>query len=278
MVRAFFALLMVTFLWGSTFPFIKMAVNGESVYLYLSLRFWLAGILSMFLWKKHSLKYGLIIGIFISLGQITQTIGLTLTTASKSGFITSLYIVLVPVFAYLIEKEKPTLMQIIAFPISILGSYFLSGGVKGFNVGDILTVLCAVFYALSVVYITKYSKIVPESSLLSYQFIAVAIMNTALAFTSPGGKVSIPLILVVIYTAVFSTIIATLFQSKYQKILGNNMSAFVFIGEPIFAAFFAFLILKETLSVKQFLGASIMIISLIIGTIPSKNKEKITPI
>ncbi|OQY08987.1 MAG: hypothetical protein B6I29_04365 [Marinitoga sp. 4572_148] len=272
MFKAYFLLILVTFVWGSTFPLVKVTVGGDDVYIFLAMRFAIASLLSFLIWKKQNFKYGAIIGLFIALGFITQTIGLTLTTASKSGFITSLYIILTPLFSYLVEKEKPHINHIVALPLAAIGSYFLSGGIHGINSGDILTFICAVAFALSMVYITKYSKIVEETSLLGYQFLIVAVLNGALAFTKPI-HITLPMIGTAIFTAVFASTLATLIQLKYQKVVSTNTTAFIFVGEPIFAMLSAYIFLGETMTTQQIIGAFVLLSALIIASVRFGIKE-----
>ncbi|HDM70396.1 MAG TPA: EamA/RhaT family transporter, partial [Thermotogales bacterium] len=106
MKRAFFSMLILTIIWGSTFPLQKIVLVGISPFIYNSMRFSLASILSYLIWGFGSIKYGAILGLFLSCGYITQIWGLTMTTASKSGFITSLYVVLVPLISYFLERKK----------------------------------------------------------------------------------------------------------------------------------------------------------------------------
>ncbi len=98
--------------------------------------FFIAGMFSFIIWRKQSFKYGMILGVILGLGHALQTYGINFTDASKSGFITSLYIPFTPIISFLIEKEKPNLIQWICFPLSLLGSYMLFGGISGFNFGD----------------------------------------------------------------------------------------------------------------------------------------------
>ncbi|SHE36872.1 EamA-like transporter family protein [Marinitoga hydrogenitolerans DSM 16785] len=272
MVKAYFLLILVTFIWGSTFPLVKMNVGSNDVYIFLTMRFAIASLLSFLIWKKQSFKHGVIIGIFIALGFITQTIGLTLTTASKSGFITSLYIIMVPFFSYLIEKEKAHMNHIIALPLAAIGSYLLSGGISGFNLGDFLTVICAIAFALSMVYITKYSKVEKETSLLGYQFLIVAVLNGILSFTKPI-HITWSMFGTAMFTALFATIFATLIQLKYQKVVSTNTTAFIFVGEPIFAMLSAYIFLGERMNTQQIIGALILLSALIIASVKFGIKE-----
>lgn len=264
--KAVFWLLSVTIVWGSTFPLQKIALDGVSPLVYVSLRFWVAFIFSFIIWKKRNFKYAFILGLILSVGYITQTWGLKLTTASKNGFITSLYIPMVPLFSYLLEKEKVNKFQFIGFMLSPIGFYMISGGMSGVNLGDFLTLICAISFALHIVLITIYSKKVEETSLLSYQFLTVALVNTLLSFKSNWNLTQTALG-VAIYTGIAASVLVILVQLKYQKIVGSNTTALIFSGEPVFASIFSYFLLGEKLSTFQLSGAILLIIAVIMASI-----------
>ncbi|HBT51480.1 MAG TPA: EamA/RhaT family transporter [Petrotoga sp.] len=265
LIRAFLWLLLVTVIWGSTFPIHKVVLTDLQTLPYLFIRFGIAAVLSFLIWKKHSFKYGATLGIILGLAHALQTYGINFTDASKSGFITSLYIPFTPIISYLIEKEKPNFIQWLCFPLSLLGSYMLFGGVSGFNFGDFLTLLGAVLFAVHIVIITKFSKVVEETSLLAYQFLFAAIINLSMSFNS-SWKLGTPIWLTVIYTAILATIVVNFLQVRYQKVIGSNSTVLIFIGEPIFASLFSFVFLGERFSGLQIAGASIMIGVIILTT------------
>ncbi|MDI3473580.1 MAG: hypothetical protein PWQ20_1598 [Thermotogaceae bacterium] len=264
--KAVFWLLAITIVWGSTFPLQKIALVDVSPLVYISLRFWIAFLFSFFLWKKRNFKYAFILGLVLSIGYITQTWGLKLTTASKSGFITSLYIPLVPFFSYMFEREKVTKLQFLGFVLSMIGFYMISGGIDGINVGDFLTLICAVSFALHIVLITVYSKKVEETSLLSYQFLTVAVINTLLSLNS-NWNLTVMAVSVGIYTGIAASVLVILVQLKYQKIVGSNATALIFSGEPVFASIFSYYFLNERLSEFQFAGAVLLIIAVILASL-----------
>lgn len=272
MKKAYFWLILITIVWGTTFPLQKLALNGISTSTYISLRFWIASIVSFVVWRKHSFKYGVILGLVFAGSFIAQTYGLSLTTASKNGFITSLYIIMVPFFSYMIEKEKPSVFQYFGFPMALLGSYFMAGGLSGFNLGDLLTFISAVGYAVHIVLLTIISKKVDETSILSFQFLTVAVITTFMSIGS-GVQYNYLSVSVAAYTAIFATVIATFLQARYQKVVSSNTAALIFVGEPIFSAFFSFLILKEQLSSRQFFGAAILIGALVFASFRKKQQQ-----
>ncbi|MDK2886100.1 MAG: hypothetical protein PWP54_658 [Thermosipho sp. (in: thermotogales)] len=263
-------LLLVTIIWGLTFPIQKLILPEISPFVYNALRFWIATFFSFFFFGKGN-KYGFFLGIILGFAYATQTWGLSITTSSKSGFITAFYIVLIPIFSYFIEKEKPSVFQISGFFIAMIGEYFLSGGINNFNFGDFLTIICAILYALHVVLITHYSKITEEKHLLTSQFLTVAIINSLLGINS-SWKITFNAVSVATFTAVFATIYALIAQIKYQKIVGSNTSALIFVGEPLFATIFSILILSEHLTKFQFIGVILTTFALILAVFQSKKR------
>lgn len=264
--KAVTALMTAAAIQGSTFPLQKMALSGVSPFIFNSLRFGLAALVSIFLFGKGRTYKGIILGTILSAGYISQTWGLTLTDASKSGFIVSLYTVLIPVFSYILEKERITIAQGFAFALSVAGSYLLSGGIEGFNLGDLLMVGCAISFALHIVLITKFSKQVPESDLLFPQFFTVALTNAVLGMK---GKWILPLssYLVIIYSALLATVLGIYLQLKFQKSVGSNRTGLIFLMLPISSTIFSYLILGESFSRPQWIGASIILVAMMMSSL-----------
>ncbi len=262
-MKAIISLFLVTAIWGTTFPLQKMVLEGVSPFIFNALRFGIASVVVFALGGKQHFKYGVILGLFMAVGYVTQTWGLSLTTASKSGFITSLYIIIVPILTFFFDRERVSRIQLIGFVLAFVGSYFISGGLDGFSAGDFLTLICSVAFAFHVVWITRISRKVSEKALLGWQFAVVAVINSFIGATS-SWSVPIQAWLVALYCAVLASILAVFWQLKYQKSIGTNTSALIFVGEPIFAALFAFFILGETLTGSQSLGAAFLTVALIL--------------
>lgn len=270
MRKAIFLLLTVTFIWGLTFPIQKIALQGINPFFYNCLRFLTAFLLTVaFFRKKPSWKNGLILGFFLGIAYAAQTSGLKITTSTKSGFITSLYIPFVPFFSYLIEKNKPTLSQIISFFVSIVGLYMLNDPSKDpFNFGDFLTIICAVAFAIHVVLITHFTETNDdEITLLAPQFLLTSGINFALTPLGSSLKMNLAALYTLLFTAFFATIFAVWVQLKFQKFVGSNVSALIYVGEPVFAALFSFIILSEKMSLIQFAGIILLIFAMIMGAI-----------
>ena len=259
-------LIVITAIWGITFPIQKLVLQGASPFVYNAVRFWMASLMAFLVFGRGSFKCGIVLGLVLAISYAAQTWGLSITHATKSGFITSLYIVIIPVFAYLMEKEKPSRMQMLGFFLALVGLYLISGGGRGFNAGDLLTVGCAVGFALHVVLVTKFSKIFKESDLVFSQCLSVAAINSLFGL-GDRWRLSAQAIVIALFAAFFATVYTLWIQLKYQKELGNNFTAMIYLFEPIFAYFFSWLILGERLSAFQLLGCALMILAIVLSSL-----------
>ncbi len=273
------ALLLNTLIWGGTFVIIKNALQDVSPMLFVSIRFTLAALIIFpFLFKilkktnKAALFAGFILGVIYFLGFATQTIGLNYTTATKSAFITGTFIIFTPIFQLIIEKRMPKKGNIIGIILVLIGLMFLSSRGSSFfdifkeigsnfNLGDFFTLICAIFFALYIVYIDIYTKRHDFKPLVFMQIAVTGISGIifsvllsltnieTIKFTFNGN-----LIFAVLYTALLATIITTTLQTKFQKEVSPTKAGIIFSFEPIFSAVFAFFVLSEKISNFGLLG------------------------
>ncbi len=281
-------LIIVTLLWGATFVIVKDAIQEISPLLFITIRFVIAGIILFpFMLKKSfdkkSVLSGILLGVLLFLGFALQTVGLKYTAATKSGFLTGTAVILVPVLQFLIEKRPPKKGVIIGAIVVMLGVTFLSSGGSSvltllsdfgtnFNFGDGLTLLCAIFFALYIIYIDMETTKYDFGILLFLQIVTVAFLGIIFSFLfNQIGieeiKISISnkSLFAVFYTSVFATLITTALQTKYQKNVTPAKAGIIFAFEPLFAAIFAFFLLDEKLSNFGYIGAALIILGLIIS-------------
>jgi len=289
------ALLLTTLLWGVTFVIIKTALTDVSPLLFVSLRFSLAAIvilpfIIMTIKKAPStaLIAGVILGILNFAGFATQTIGLNFTTATKSGFITGTFIIFTPIFQFILEKRLPPKKNVIGIILVLSGLIFLSSKGssffdifseigKNFNIGDFFTLLCAIAFALYIVYLDIVSHRCDYKMLVFVQIAVTGLLGWLFVFVlSATGLETISfslngmVIFTVVYTAIFATIVATTLQTKYQKVVTPTKAAIIFSLEPIFASLFAFLIIGEKLSGFGFIGCIFIFTGLLVSELPGK--------
>ncbi|GAB4134457.1 MAG: DMT family transporter [Ignavibacteriales bacterium] len=281
-------LLMITVLWGATFTIVKQSLRDASPIFFITLRFSVAFILLIpFLFKKRNLfnlssaKAGAILGLLLFFSFAAQTIGLKFTTATKSGFLTGTLVVLIPVFQLLIEKKKPSAWAIFGVILVFIGIIFLSSGGnsiftflsdlgKNFNYGDFLTLICAILFAVHVVYLDIFSRRENIFVLFSLQIGVTAffgflfsIFFNLINFETISFNLSRNLLLGILYTSIFATIITTALQTKYQQYVSPTNAGLIYSFEPIFAAVIAFFALNEKITNFGLIGCVLIFLGLI---------------
>ena len=156
-------LILTTIIWGSSFVVMKNSVDLISPCYLLALRFTVAALcmLGVF-WPqnkgmgKKDIQYGVILGVFLFTSYVFQTYGLKHTTASKNAFITTLYVMIVPFLHWVFNGKKPLGKNILAAVLAVIGLALLSlEGDLGINLGDLLTLICGVFFAVHIVFIDR---------------------------------------------------------------------------------------------------------------------------
>jgi drug/metabolite transporter (DMT)-like permease len=240
----------------------KDAIERQSVNSFLFSRFSLA-VLVMFLIKPSVLKSinrevlqkGFIAGLFLAAGYILQTLGLALTGAAITGFITGLYIVATPLLAALILKERITRFTWACVGIATVGLAFLS--LKGWSLGfgEFLVFLCAIAFAAHIIALSRWSNGLDAYAMTIVQLATCALATGVISFAQgyeapPDATVW----WVVIYTAVFSTAIAFVVQTWSQAHMTATKVAVILTMEVVFAALFAVLLGGETLSLRALIG------------------------
>ncbi|MHB8338281.1 MAG: DMT family transporter [Ignavibacteriaceae bacterium] len=289
------SLLFITIIWGATFVIIKGALSEITPMLFIAVRFTLAAVLlfpfffrSVLNSSKETIKDGLILGVIYFLGFATQTIGLQYTTATKSAFITGTFVLFTPIFQLIFEKKIPGKGNLIGILFVILGLIFLSSKGEnaldvfseigsGFNIGDFFTLICAVFFAMYLVYLDISSKKHDYKPLVFIQISLTGLLGIISAlFVSATGMqaekliINSSLIFAIIYTSVFATIIASTIQTKFQKVVTPTKAGIILSFEPIFSAIFAFFILTEKISNFAALGCILIFLGLLVAEIFDK--------
>ncbi len=268
-------LIIVTLIWGGTFVVIKGALDDASPLFFVWVRFAIAVLIltpcmltRLQGFTKPVIKSGIILGAIMFLGFSTQTMGLQYTTASKSGFITGLAVVFTPLLQMLIGKRMPRPGNLIGVVLVVIGLYLLTSPAgASFNVGDALTLACAFFFALYIVYIDVFSKKFSIIHLVYLQILTVMVLSFIFAggFETIRFNLTGNLLFALAYTALLATIINTYLQTEYQRYSTPTRAAIIFTLEPVFAALLAFLILHEILGLQGVIGGAVIVTGLIVS-------------
>ncbi|MBK7141707.1 MAG: EamA family transporter [bacterium] len=270
-------------IWGTTFVIVKSALTGVDAVTMVGYRFLIAGglLLGYLLIKRKPIlpnfREGFFLAIILWTLYVTQTVGLNYTTASNSGFITGLFVLWVPVFLVTLFRRRPTVMEIIASVISLVGLWILTGGLKEVNIGDLLTIVASMAYALHLLLSDKYIKAgVDPIAISCQQFLLVGLGSIAMtAITGRSFDVTTNAAWgAIIFLALFPTLSAFVIQMFAQRHTSPLRVSLIFALEPVFAAAAAWTVGGEQFTMHSGIGGACIVIGLALSGIQLPNKSK----
>lgn len=228
-------------------------------------------------YKKQTLISGVLCGVIIVFANTAQQIGLVSTSAGKSGFITALYVLLVPVFGFLIFKKKPRNVEIVGVLVGTFGLYLLCmNGKFTLEKGDIYLLACAILFAFYILAVDYYANKTDSIRLSFIQFAVAAVVLTIAAFIieRPTWSQIRPAMAGIIYCGVFSGGLGYTCQIIGQKFAEPTEASLIMCLESVFSVIFGWLFLKEALSARELCGCIIMFAAIIAVQLPSKGQTE----
>ncbi|HZJ77532.1 MAG TPA: DMT family transporter [Clostridia bacterium] len=276
-VAAGFGLLLTAMIWGFAFVVVKNSLNTMPPIYMLAIRFSIAVLgLCLVFHKKlkqinlELIKMGAIPGAILFLGFMTQTIGCQYTTAGKNAFLTAVYVVMVPFFNFMINRQKPDKFSVAAGFVAIVGIGLISlNGNLSINVGDVLTLICGVFFAIHIVFIERY---ITDNDPIVLVIIQMATAGLLSWLTAPVFEGSFPvevfdlkMVASMLYLSIFSTMVAYLLQTIGQKYTPAPITALLLSMEAVFGVVFSAIFLKEIITIKMFFGCAILLFAIVMA-------------
>jgi len=282
------AILGCCLIWGTTFTVVKDVSKSIDPFLLSGLRNLIATLvlfayfISTKKWKnlldKDSLKSGLVLGIFLGVIYISQTIGIIFTSANHSAFITCSAVIMVPIILFLFGWEKFNRKQTLSIIMVAIGLVLLTlkDGLSGFNLGDMITlaaaVICAMHIVISGLYVRKYNFL----ALIFYQFFFaglvsfVGLFSKQFLYNFPPIFFENEAIFNVLYLGLLGTLFCYFVTVWGQKHISTTYVALIFSLEPLFASVTNYIILNEVFTKKEFIGAIIIFVGILLYSVPKK--------
>lgn len=282
-------LILTAAIWGFAFVVVKDSVDTIPPVYMVSIRYTIAAVLLGFVlipqFKKLNRYYwihGAVTGLMLALGYITQTIGCKYTTAGKNAFLTTIYVILIPLISWPLNKKRPHFVVFLSAVMALVGIGLLAlrneGGVLGFNVGDILTLICGLFYALHIIFTAKFSQDKNPLILTWIQFIVAAVFSWAV---SPliDGSFSVALlkssrvIFSMLYLGIFSSLVAFLLQNICLKYMESSLASLFLSLESVFGVIFSTIFLRERMTLVMIIGCVLIFAAITIADQFHENKQ-----
>lgn len=283
-------LLICAVFWGTTFVAQALGSDYLGAYTYNAFRFLIAGVILIVITLirkkvnkdklilihtenkslKYILIYSVLVGITLFLGATFQQLGITLTKSSlKSGFISTIYIVLVPVVGLIFKKKlKPVIIPLIL--VALIGSFLIAINEKfELETGDILTLICALFFALQIVFIDHITPHIDSILLTAIEFIVAGIISLVVSLCTETITLNniINALPSVMYAAIFSGCISYTLQIEGQKYTQPTLASMIMSLESVFAMLSGVIFLGEKLTLNVLIGSLLIFGSIIVAQI-----------
>ena len=280
---AMLALVAVAAAWGGAFVTMKDSIAREPFYDFLATRFLIATVL-MVVAKPRVIKQidrdllrkGVILGLLLSFGYITQTIGLKVTTAAITGFITGLYVICTPILAWLLFGHRASKRIIFGVVLATIALGFISINNFSIEVGQIWVIACAVLFAAHIVGLGVWSPGKDTYALTVVQLATVSLVCSVGALIDVPGYQPPPdggVWFAVLFCAIFATAVAFWVQTWAQSMMDSSRVAIILTLEVLFTALLAVGVGQETLALKTVVGGGIMVAAMLIVEWPSRDND-----
>lgn len=285
-------LLAITILWGGTFAVVKTAMVDVSPSMFVLLRFAIATVVALALWPRSlrsidrdTMSKGLALGVLYGVGFLLQTIGLTMTSASSSAFITGTMVVFVPLVHRVVDGARIRPNHVFSIILVLIGLWlFTSPESQGVNLGDVLTLFSAILWAVYLTYIDVWTTEMREdthrqNALVVLQFVATVILSgIGVGFdVSQGTSVHVTfdreLVLGLIYCGIFASVIPTFVQTRFQQYTHPVRAGVIYAIEPLAASFIAWVAINEQFSVRQLISGGVLLAAIVLPDIIASRRE-----
>ena len=275
-------LVLTAFIWGTGFVVMKNTLDSVPPGAIIAIRYSIASVLTAIMFRKHlkglergDVFRGAIVGLLLAGAYIVQTIGLSMTTAGKNAFLTTVYVLLVPFGCYLVFREKLGKRNFIAAAMMLagIGCLSLDGESGGLNLGDLLTLVCGVLFAAHIMAVERCQKKTNTYALIVLQFAFAAVialvyslifereMELSVNMSMAGG---------LFYLSVFSTTGAMSLQNIGQSMAPASHAAILLSLESVFGALASCLLLGEVLTPTMLAGFAIIFLALVVNSVKGK--------
>lgn len=286
-VRANFLLLFSSFIWGSAFVAQRVGMEHIGPFTFNAVRMLVAGVALSFVVfilrktnkldakpgsysKKALYAGGFFCGGVLFFASSFQQAGLMFTTAGKAGFITTLYIIIVPVLGLFLKKKVGAKVWFSVL-LGLTGLFFLSFVENmQLNLGDVLMLFCAVGYAVHIIVVDHFATKADSVKLSCFQFFVAAFFSCIVMFVFESPDITNILIswLPIIYVGVLSGALGFTLQIIAQKDTSPAVAALLMSFEAVFAALTGFVILSEVLTPRELIGCFLMFFAIVLAQMP----------
>ncbi|MGX7395487.1 DMT family transporter [Carnobacterium mobile] len=273
-------LLLVTIIWGSGYVVSEVALDVLDPYQLMAGRFLVAFTATILLFfnklkniTKKTFFRGSLLGLVLYLAFVFQTVGLQYTTPSKNAFLTAINVVLVPFIGLFLYKNKISFRAYVGAFLSIFGIGLLSlNGFNGFNVGDGLTLIGAVFFSFQIILTSRLVRTENIFAIMIVQMGTAALCGLLVIFFrgDPLPALTITGSFCVLYLGILCTMFGFMLQTAAQRFTADTETAIILSMESLWGMLFSMLLLHEKVTFQMALGAALILTGVLVSEVDFK--------
>lgn len=285
-------LLLTAMIWGAAFVAQSVGLSYVGPFTLNSVRFLIAGVFLLPcipLLRRAGLRPdasgsprelllgSLVCGVLLAVASSLQQIGIAYTTVSKAGFITALYVILVPILGLFLGKKVRPLVWFCVV-LSVAGLYLLCmAGPAAIGSGDLLVLLCALVFSLHILAIDHFSRRVDSLKLSCLQFLICGALcaGPMLALEHPAPGAILAAWKPILYAGILSSGVGYTLQVVAQRRTDPTVASLILCMESVFSALFGFLLLGQGLSLRELAGCGLMLAAILLAQLPGRAKASI---
>ena len=274
-------LVLTAAIWGFAFVVVKDSLDYIGAVYMIAIRYSMAALVMSLIfikkWRQLDARYirhGLITGVFLFTAYTTQTIGCDFTTAGKNAFLTTVYVILIPLISWVLYKKRPGWYVFVAAVLSMTGIGLLAlgtGDTAGLNKGDALTLVCGLFYALHIIWTAKYNEQGDDTLFLTLlQFVVCAVLGWVFAPFYDGafpvaGIKNPHVIISMCYLGLFSTMLCFSLQNIGLKYVQSSLASLFLSFESVFGVLFSTIFLHEKITLRMGAGCVLIFVAVVLA-------------
>lgn len=275
-------LLLAAAIWGFAFVIVKDSLDYIGAVWMIAFRFTIAALALAIIYckklkflTKKAWIHGGILGFYLFTAYLVQTIGCNYTTAGKNAFLTTSYVFLIPVFLWIIEKRRPAFYIFLCAIMSITGIGMLALGTSDtgtVNIGDILTLICGIFYAIHIIFTSRYNEHHDPILLTVLQFLFASIFAWICAPIFDGAfpieQIQNPRVVIsMLYLGLLSTMVCFVLQNVGLKYLPSAWASLLLSFESVFGVIFSTIVLGEKITLRMGFGCALIFAAVVLAQV-----------
>ena len=271
-LKVYSFLILTTFFWGGSFLFNKLGLREIPPIHFVFIRFSLASILMLALCSTRLkglnpdiIRRGAIVGAALGMTNLTFVYGVSGTSISRAGILNNMFVLFIPLVCALIWRDRVGRANMAGIALAVAGIGLLASGGTGFNRGDLISTVCAVFIAIHIITVSKVLRNDDVYLISLVQFVTVTFMSgtAALLTGAPSYSIGATGALSLAYCAIFPTLLCFTLQNSYQRYTTPTRAGLVYTLDPVWSLLAGFIFLGERLEAREWIGCGLIFMAVL---------------